>query len=53
MFKKESLQPVINVSLSWETFEQYALWQLLLGQLSVQNSTYYCSCTSLSKGAEK
>jgi len=31
MFKKDSFQPVINVSLTWETFEQYALWQLLLG----------------------
>ena len=32
MFKKDSFQPVINVSLSWETFEQYALWQLLQGE---------------------
>ena len=31
MFKKDSFQPVISVSLTWETFEQYALWQLLLG----------------------
>merc|ERR1712061_65205 len=31
MFKKYSVQSVINVSLSWETFEQYALWQLLSG----------------------
>jgi len=30
MFKKDSFQPVINISLSWETFEQYALWQLIL-----------------------
>ena len=31
MFKKDSVQSVINVSLTWETFEQYALWQLLSG----------------------
>jgi len=31
MFKKDSVQSVINVSLGWETFEQYALWQLLSG----------------------
>lgn len=31
MFKKDSFQPVINASLTWETFEQYALWQLLSG----------------------
>jgi len=29
MFRKDSFQPVINISLTWETFEQYALWQLL------------------------
>ena len=28
MFKKDSFQPVLTVSLSWETFEQYALWQV-------------------------
>ena len=33
MFKKDSVQSVINISLTWETFEQYALWQLLSGQL--------------------
>jgi len=31
MFKKDSFQPVLTASLSWETFEQYALWQLLSG----------------------
>jgi len=31
MFKKDSFQPVLTASLSWETFEQYALWQLLAG----------------------
>ena len=31
MFKKDSVQSVINISLTWETFEQYALWQLLSG----------------------
>ena len=31
MFKKDSFQPVIQASLMWETFEQYALWQLLSG----------------------
>ena len=40
MFKKDSFQPVISVSLTWETFEQYALWQLLLG-----NFTYSVNCT--------
>jgi hypothetical protein len=34
MFKKDSFQPVISISLTWETFEQYALWQLLLGKKS-------------------
>jgi len=29
MFRKDSFQPVISISLTWETFEQYALWQLL------------------------
>jgi hypothetical protein len=32
MFKKDSFQPVISISLTWETFEQYALWHLILGQ---------------------
>ena len=40
MFKKDSFQPVISVSLTWETFEQYALWQLLLG-----NFMYSVNCT--------
>jgi integrator complex subunit 3 len=31
MFKKDSFQPVISASLTWETFEQFALWQLLSG----------------------
>jgi hypothetical protein len=35
MFKKDSFQPVISISLTWETFEQYALWQLLLGTQGV------------------
>lgn len=28
MFKKDSFSTVVNVSLTWETFEQCALWQL-------------------------
>ncbi len=28
MFKKDSFGAVVNSSLGWETFEQYALWQL-------------------------
>lgn len=29
MFKNETLQPLLLASLMWETFEQYALWQLI------------------------
>ena len=29
MFKKDSVQAVLTASLGWETFEQYALWQLI------------------------
>ena len=29
MFKKDSVQVVLTASLGWETFEQYALWQLI------------------------
>ena len=29
MFKKDSVQGVLTASLGWETFEQYALWQLI------------------------
>jgi integrator complex subunit 3 len=28
MFKKDSFGSIVNSSLSWETFEQYAMWQL-------------------------
>ena len=38
MFRKDSFQPVINISLTWETFEQYALWQLLNSKLFI---TYF------------
>ena len=29
MFKKDSIQAILTASLGWETFEQYALWQLI------------------------
>lgn len=29
MFKGESFQTVLSASLSWETFEQFCLWQLV------------------------
>ena len=28
MLKKDSFQAILNASLNWETFEQYALWQI-------------------------
>ena len=29
MFKKDNIQAILTASLGWETFEQYALWQLI------------------------
>ena len=39
MFKKDTVQNVINISLSWETFEQYALWQLLSGRVTLSTNS--------------